>query len=571
MSTSAGSAEATAAPSQRRVRTTVLDARLLLSEYLVLLLTVLYFLVMWPIVPEIAAADTLLDILASMMPLLVVAIGQTFVLIVAGIDLSAPSIIAMASVVGASVMTRRWRLCLRGPRLEIPVGILAFLVVGWAIGAFNGLCTTRFDMPSFIVTLTTMMFFSGAAIWFTATQTDASSIGNLPPGFIAIGQGTVAGMPYLAVGRRSSSRSSPISSSTRTRLWPLALCGRRSIPRAAAVSGVPVRRVIFWAFVISGVCAAIASVIYTGRLETGTPVLGQRILLDVIGAAVIGGVSLFGGKGKIIWTVFGVLFLTVIDKSLQLLGLSLASVFAIKGGDHPARRGARRAAPSLSGARLTLSRRQPMSSATGVPLLAVEGICKSFFGVEVLHEVGFALEAGQVLGLVGENGSGKSTTMNIIGGVHQMDPGAMLLDGRPYAPRGPARRRGAAASPSSTRSSTSSATSPSRRTCSSPAFPSWSPACPSSIVAPPSRRPGELLAAVDLDSRRRRRSAACRQGERQLVEIAKALGAKARIIIFDEPTTSLTARETERLFDIIDRLQAARASPSSTSATSSAT
>ena len=110
-------------------------------------------------------------------------------------------------------------------------------------------------------------------------------------------------------------------------------------PRAAAVSGVPVRRVIFWAFVISGVCAAIASVIYTGRLETGTPVLGQRILLDVIGAAVIGGVSLFGGKGKIIWTVFGVLFLTVIDKSLQLLGLSLASVFSIKGADHPPRRG----------------------------------------------------------------------------------------------------------------------------------------------------------------------------------------------------------------------------------------
>jgi ribose transport system permease protein len=61
-------------------------------------------------------------------------------------------------------------------------------------------------------------------------------------------------------------------------------------------------------------------------------VLGQRILLDVIGAAVIGGVSLFGGKGKVLWTLFGVLFLAIIDKSLQLLGLSLFSVFAIKGG-----------------------------------------------------------------------------------------------------------------------------------------------------------------------------------------------------------------------------------------------
>ena len=67
-------------------------------------------------------------------------------------------------------------------------------------------------------------------------------------------------------------------------------------------------------------------------METGSPVLGQRILLDIIGAAVIGGVSLFGGKGKVIWTIFGVLFLSVIDKSLQLLGLSQFWVLAIKGG-----------------------------------------------------------------------------------------------------------------------------------------------------------------------------------------------------------------------------------------------
>ena len=100
--------------------------RLLLSEYLVLVLTVLYFLGMWTVVPEIATSDTLLDILSAMMPLLVVAIGQTFVLIVAGIDLSAPSIIAMASVVGASVMTGDAGYA-NGTGLEIPAGILAFI------------------------------------------------------------------------------------------------------------------------------------------------------------------------------------------------------------------------------------------------------------------------------------------------------------------------------------------------------------------------------------------------------------------------------------------------------------
>jgi ribose/xylose/arabinose/galactoside ABC-type transport system permease subunit len=302
--------------------------RLVLSEYLVLLLTAIYFLIMWQIIPEMAAADTLLDILSAMMPLLVVAIGQTFVLIVAGIDLSAPSIIAMASVVGASVMTGDNGYA-NGTGFEIPAGVLTFVVVGMAIGMFNGLCTTRFNMPSFIVTLTSMMFFSGAAIWYTAAHTDASSIGNLPRGFVGIGQGQIGGLPYsLAVVIIVASIAHFVLSRTVYGRWLYAV-GLN--PRAAAVSGVPVNRVIFWAFVISGICAAISSILYTGRLETGTPVLGQRILLDVVGAAVIGGVSLFGGKGKVLWTVFGVLFLSVIDKSLQLLGLPIASVFAIKG------------------------------------------------------------------------------------------------------------------------------------------------------------------------------------------------------------------------------------------------
>jgi ribose/xylose/arabinose/galactoside ABC-type transport system permease subunit len=304
--------------------------RLLLSEYLILALTACYFAAIWTIVPEIAAADTLLDILRAMMPLLVVAIGQTFVLIVAGIDLSAPSTIAMASVVGASVLTGDAGYA-DGTGFEIVAGILAFVAVGGAIGVFNGICATRFNMPSFIVTLTTMMFFSGAAIWYTTVHTDASSIGNLPRGFIAIGQGTFfGGLPFsLFVVLAVAGAAHFTLSRTVYGRWLYAV-GLN--PRAAAVSGVPVRRVVFWAFAVSGVCAAIASILYTGRLETGTPVLGQRILLDVIGAAVIGGVSLFGGKGKILWTVFGVLFLAVIDKSLQLMGLPIASVFAIKGG-----------------------------------------------------------------------------------------------------------------------------------------------------------------------------------------------------------------------------------------------
>jgi ribose/xylose/arabinose/galactoside ABC-type transport system permease subunit len=302
---------------------------LLTSEYLVLVLTAVYFAVMWAIVPEIATRDTLLDILAAMMPLLVVAIGQTFVLIVAGIDLSAPSILAAASVVGASMMTGEGGFAL-GTGVPILVGVLTFLVTGLLIGTLNGVCVTRLGMPPFIVTLTTMMFFGGFALFYTSALTDdGSSFGDLPSGFVAIGQGTVAGVPYsLGVAAVVMGVAHLVLSRTVFGQWLYAI-GRN--PRAAAISGVPVRRAVLWAFAISGLCAAIASVLYTGRLETGTPVLGQRILLDIVGSAVIGGVSLFGGKGRVTWTLYGVLFLSVVDKGLQLLGLSLASVFAIKG------------------------------------------------------------------------------------------------------------------------------------------------------------------------------------------------------------------------------------------------
>ena len=85
------------------------------------------------------------------------------------------------------------------------------------------------------------------------------------------------------------------------------------------------------AFTASGVCAALAAIIYTSRIETGLPTLGQNMLLDIVGAAIIGGVSLFGGRGSIWMVLIGVAFLSVLDKSLQLLGLSLFIVLAVKG------------------------------------------------------------------------------------------------------------------------------------------------------------------------------------------------------------------------------------------------
>jgi ribose/xylose/arabinose/galactoside ABC-type transport system permease subunit len=171
-----------------------------------------------------------------------------------------------------------------------------------------------------------MMFFSGLAVWLTQSR----PIYDLPLRFNDLGQGAWLWVPnsLIVAGALTLAAHVLLSRSLLGR-WIYAVGANA---RASLISGVPVTRVITFAYVVSGGCAAVASVLYTARLETGSPVLGQRILLDVIGATVIGGTSLFGGKGRALWTVFGVWFICLIDNSLNMLGLSYFVVMMVKGG-----------------------------------------------------------------------------------------------------------------------------------------------------------------------------------------------------------------------------------------------
>ena len=289
--------------------------RLLASEYLVLGMCIVYFAVLAPLADGFASVGNARNILAAMLPLLIVAIGQTYVLISGGIDLSVTSTIALSSVVGAFTMAHT------GP-VAAAAGVGAMLLLGLLIGIFNGVLVAHAKMPPFILTLTVTMFVSGLAIWLTKSK----NITGLPPAFTGIGRNfwlafavtvVIAWLAQVFLARSLFGR------------WLYAV-GHNA--RAASISGVPTHAVITAAYVVSGACASAASILMTGRLETGSPVLGQRILLDVIGATVVGGTSLFGGKGKVVWTIFGVLFITLIDNSLNLLGLSQFAIMMVKGG-----------------------------------------------------------------------------------------------------------------------------------------------------------------------------------------------------------------------------------------------
>ncbi len=185
-----------------------------------------------------------------------------------------------------------------------------------------------------------------------------------------------------------------------------------------------------------------------------------------------------------------------------------------------------------------------------MPLLECSGLSKSFSGVPVLRGVSLAVEPGEVLGLVGENGAGKSTLMNIVGGVVPAGEGAMRWNGEPYQPREPrdATRRGIAFVHQELN-----------------LFPNLSITDNFFLSeyrgwmidrAGAARRAREMLAQVDLDIDPATPVERLSQGERQLVEIARALGARARLIIFDEPTTSLGPADAERLLATVERLAA---------------
>jgi ribose transport system ATP-binding protein len=189
-------------------------------------------------------------------------------------------------------------------------------------------------------------------------------------------------------------------------------------------------------------------------------------------------------------------------------------------------------------------------------ILEIQGIQKGFFGVPVLRDIGFTLRGGQVLGLVGENGAGKSTLMNILGGVFPAEEGSMTLSGQPYTPRGPAeaRRRGVAFIHQELNLFPNLSIA---ENLVLPSFPRQRlPRLPLIDRQATRSRARELLAVVDLDRAPETLVEDLSPGERQLVEIARALTIDARLIIFDEPTTSLTAHETGRLFELIDRLKA---------------
>ena len=337
---------------------------LLVSQYFILYLTLAYFAVMAVFFPDLVTARNISNQLSNVWPLFAVAIGQTFVIIIMGIDLSQGAIMGFASVAGAVVMATAadpnllggsplWGTLLfesggiLGGRIgSVAAGVAAMLAIGGLIGLLNGFFIARFRMPAFMMTLVSLMLFSSAGIWLTQSQ----NIVNLPPEFSQLGSGDLISFYFGEKVEATIKRRDILSFVT----YPAVIAAmlgvlseillRRTVfgryvyavgrnRRAAEISGVPVRRIVTLVFVFSGFCAAVAAILYSARLGGGRPTIGaSTVLLDIIGATVIGGTSLAGGKGRVSWTLIGVIFFVLLGNTLNYMGLSAFYIDVVKGG-----------------------------------------------------------------------------------------------------------------------------------------------------------------------------------------------------------------------------------------------
>lgn len=247
----------------------------------------------------------LLNVLRQIAIVGVLAIGMTFVITTAGIDLSVGSLLAVASVTTASAV---------GPFGPVG-GVITAVLVGAGLGLVNGLGVTFGGVQPFVMTLGMLAFARGLAFVYT----DGTPIPATDPAFLAIGNGRILGVPnpaliflalvgvaYFVLRHTTFGRS---------------VYAVGSNEEAARLSGIPVRRVKTLVYVISGMTAGVAGLLYASQLGTGTPIAGEAFELDAIGATVVGGTSLFGGQGTIIGSFLGAAIFGVLSNILNLTGV----------------------------------------------------------------------------------------------------------------------------------------------------------------------------------------------------------------------------------------------------------
>ncbi|MCL6549924.1 MAG: ABC transporter permease [Acidothermus cellulolyticus] len=267
----------------------------------------LVFVVFGILSPHFLTLGNLRDIAVSASINAIIGLGQTFVIITAGIDLSVGSIASLAGMIAGQLMV--------GGHFSPPVALFAGLLSGTAAGLLNGLLITALRLPPFIATLGTMSAFQGAAY----VTTNGNPVYNIPGRFAQLLNGHVFGIPMVVM----------IVAGVGILCWILlrhTVFGDNVIAvggseQTAWLSGIRVSRVKVITYAFSGALAALGGLVLVARINAAQPDGGSPYLLTAIAAAVIGGANLMGGEGRIGGTLVGALILGALTNGLVLLNV----------------------------------------------------------------------------------------------------------------------------------------------------------------------------------------------------------------------------------------------------------
>ncbi|MEO8022334.1 ABC transporter permease [Polaromonas sp.] len=274
---------------------------------------------LWLSAPTFFRPNNLLNILVQASTLAVLASGMAVVMIGGGIDLSIPFSAALSAVLGAMYMRATG---------DAMGGLLIMLFSGLAIGVCNGVAVGYLRMIPFVVTLAMMTITNGAAVWLT----NSISIADIPPAFVDPFTGRYLGLLPLPVliSVAVVAVASVFMSRTVYGLWLYAV---GTNVKASEVARVPFPRVVMASYMAAGLAAGIGAVMLTGRLASASSNLASAsMVLDVISACVIGGISIQGGVGQIWKAALGAVFITLLNNALNAAEVSLYVNQMIRGG-----------------------------------------------------------------------------------------------------------------------------------------------------------------------------------------------------------------------------------------------
>ncbi len=538
-------------------------------RYIALFAIIILFYVLFAFISDrFFTFNTTMNIFRQSAALSLAAIGMTMIILTGGIDLSVGSTVALAGAVGAIFMDS---VGTPGTLSNALMGMVVVIITAVLVGLVNGFAAGYLKIAPFIVTLATMSLARG----LTLTITDSSRIIIRNDFFNYIGLSNI-------VGRVPASLILVIAAYTLAFLiLHKTTFGRKTYaigdnPIASRASGINVEKQTMLVYAAAGVFVGLSTIVLLGRAQTAQPLAGIGMEFEVITAAVLGGVSLFGGVGNLKGTLLGVILISVIFTGLGMLDIPPFINYLVKGSliilavvgnqaiiekayavpksekkpkdkeEKPDKKEKKEEHGGHNAAVIKMIQNDEQE------ILSFRNISKAFPGVKALDNVSLDVKRGTVHAICGENGAGKSTLMKILSGVYSKDEGEILVNGHPVTISNPidAEKLGISIIYQELAN-----------------IPELSVYNNVNLGKEITRKGGilnraemiskteELLKRFDLLVNVNQRIEKLTVGQQQMVEIAKAYSNSTWIMVMDEPTSAISESDKEKLFDIIRELK----------------